>query len=228
MALAGSGAVCIWNDITPEGRDEFYEWHLHEHMSERAAIPGFRHGRRYIAIDSSTSPEFFTLYETANAAVLTSPDYLARLNAPTPWTRKATQAFRNTSRALTAVRASLGPGLGGVLATLRFAVAAGREEEAISFIATNAVVAAAAQARIAGVHLCATDHDASMSKTAESRDRTDIMAAPGWVILVEGCDDAAVRKAAIDLQTSIAFLLTGAALAGFYRFEFQSDVQSAS
>src|SRR5262245_21382480 len=124
MALAGSGAVCIWNDITPQGRDEFYAWHLHEHMPERAAIPGFRRGRRYVALDAATRPEFFTRYETATTAVLTGPEYLARLNAPTPWTRTVTQAFRSTSRALTRVAASLGPGLGGTLATLRFAVAA--------------------------------------------------------------------------------------------------------
>jgi hypothetical protein len=225
MALAGSGAVCIWNDITPEGRDEFYAWHLHEHMPERAAIPGFRRGRRYVALDAATGPEFFTLYETVNTAVLTGPNYLARLNAPTPWTKTATQAFRNTSRALTSVAASLGPGLGGILATLRFAVAAGREVEAVSFITTDALAAAAARPRIAGAHLCVTDADASASKTAESRDRTDIQTAPGWIMLIEGCDEEAVRGATAALEARIAFLLDGTALAGFYRFEFQCEAQ---
>ena len=118
MALAGGGAICIWNDITDEGRDEFYAWHLGEHMPERVAIPGFRRGRRYIALDAASRPEFFTLYETADTDVLTGSAYLARLNAPTPWTKKATQAFRRTSRALTRVQASFGPGAGGILATL--------------------------------------------------------------------------------------------------------------
>ena len=84
MALAGGGAICIWNDITPEGRDEFYAWHLHEHMPERAAIPGFRRGRRYVGLDAATSPEFFTLYETETAEVQTSAPYLARLNPEKP------------------------------------------------------------------------------------------------------------------------------------------------
>ena len=50
MALAGKGAIIIWNDITPEGRDEFYDWHLHEHIPERLGVPGFRRGSRSIAI----------------------------------------------------------------------------------------------------------------------------------------------------------------------------------
>jgi hypothetical protein len=49
MALAGEGAICIWNDILPEHRAEFYAWHNEEHMPERVGIPGFRRGRRYIA-----------------------------------------------------------------------------------------------------------------------------------------------------------------------------------
>ena len=50
MSLAGSGAVCIWHDIAPEATDEFYQWHNREHMPERVGIPGFRLGRRYIAL----------------------------------------------------------------------------------------------------------------------------------------------------------------------------------
>ena len=40
MALAGKGAIIIWNDITPEGRDQFYDWHLHEHIPERLERAG--------------------------------------------------------------------------------------------------------------------------------------------------------------------------------------------
>jgi hypothetical protein len=60
MGLAGTGVVAIWHDLLPEAKDEFYEWHNREHMPERAGIPGFRRGRRYIALDSG--PEYFNLY----------------------------------------------------------------------------------------------------------------------------------------------------------------------
>ena len=53
MSLAGRGAVAIWHDIAPEGRDAFYAWHGNEHMPERLAIPGFLRGRRYAAIEGA-------------------------------------------------------------------------------------------------------------------------------------------------------------------------------
>ena len=120
MALAGQRAIIIWNDIAPEGRDEFYDWHIHEHIPERLAVPGFRRGSRSIAISPQTKPEFVTLYEIADASVATSAAYLARLNAPTDWTKRATSHFRNTARALTKVLLSEGAGSGGVMATIRF------------------------------------------------------------------------------------------------------------
>ena len=72
MALAGGGAILIWNDIAPEGRDEFYAWHVREHIPERVAIPGFLRGSRYIAATPDSRPEFFTLYETRDVAVAAS------------------------------------------------------------------------------------------------------------------------------------------------------------
>jgi hypothetical protein len=80
MALAGTGAVAIWHDVAPEGRQEFYAWHGREHMPERVAIPGFVRGRRYVGVHGG--PQYFNLYETATPAVVTGSDYLARLNHP--------------------------------------------------------------------------------------------------------------------------------------------------
>jgi len=96
MGLAGRGAVAIWHDIEPEGREEFYAWHGVEHMPERVAIPGFLRGRRYVA--SEADLEFFNLYEARDHAVVTGPDYAARLNAPTPWTLKTVKHFRSVAR----------------------------------------------------------------------------------------------------------------------------------
>ena len=41
MTSPGAGAIIIWNDIAPEGRDDFYDWHLNEHMPERLASQDF-------------------------------------------------------------------------------------------------------------------------------------------------------------------------------------------
>jgi hypothetical protein len=196
MALAGRGAILIWNGITPEGRDQFYEWHIREHIPERVSISGFLSGSRYIAATAETSPEFFTLYETVDSTVTTSPAYLARLNAPTDWTKRATSHFRNTFRALTEVLLSTGPGKGGALATVRFD-GSPKGRAAFQKCLTNSTLqnTITTMPRITGLHFCATNDAASATKTAESRDRADISAAPSAAILIEGCDVAAVRNA---------------------------------
>jgi hypothetical protein len=220
VALCGEGAVCIWNDIADEGRDAFYAWHLAEHMPERVGIPGFRRGRRYVACDGDTAPEFFTLYETDTPEVLVGQDYLNRLNNPTAWTKRATQAFRNTSRALTRVHASYGPGSGGILATIRFAAAAGQEERLRQALKADVLPSVAEQHQIAGAHLCLTNADASAARTAESRDRTDIQAAPDWVVLIEGCNPEPVRAAAEQGLRHPGFAAAEGTVVGLYRLEY--------
>ena len=95
MSLAGLGVVAIWHDIAPEGRDDFYEWHNREHMPERVGIPGFRRGRRFVAIEGR--PEYFNLYEADSAETLGGQDYLNRLNAPTsPSSTRSREASAST------------------------------------------------------------------------------------------------------------------------------------
>lgn len=210
MALAGEGAILIWNDIAPEFRAEFYAWHLTEHMPERVGTPGFRRGRRYGAVDPGTAPEFFTLYETDSYEVLVGQDYLARLNAPTAWTRATTAGFRNTERALTRVRLSRGPGPGGVLASLRWTEDAAPGED----VAHAACAAVEGMAQVSGVHLCLADAAASAARTAESRERADILPPPAGAILVEGCNAEPVRLAAEACRARL-----GTGLLGLYRLE---------
>ena len=188
MALAGTGAVAIWHDIAAEGRDAFYAWHGGEHMPERIGIPGFRRGRRYAAVHGA--PEYFNLYETASPAVVAGPDYLARLNAPTPWTLETVRHFRGVARALCEVAASAGEGLGGLVATFRYAVA-GADAEAHRRRVAGEVVPAVAQERgIAGCHLLVADEAASAVETAERKARPDRNVIPRWIVLVEGWGDA--------------------------------------
>ena len=197
--LAGEAVVAIWNDITSGGRAEFYAWHLREHMPERVGIPGFRRGRRYIAADGTTAPEFFTLYEVETPQVLLGQDYAGRLNAPTSWTRSATAAFRNTFRALARTVESGGPGMGGVLLTLRFDL-----DDPAALLALLRSTSAAP--RVCGAHLCVADFEASGVRTAESRDRTDIQRPPAWFVLLEATDIGALGPLLPDAELSAAGL----------------------
>ena len=220
MALSGEGAVCIWNDITPEGEAEFYAWHIEEHMPERVGIPGFRRGRRYIAEDVKTSPRFFTLYETETREVAAGQDYLNRLNDPTEWTKRATRAFRNTFRALTRVKASFGHGPGGLLATLRMTLDAPQRAEIGERLAVKVLPVITREAMITGAHLCMTDLEASASRTEESKGRDDIQVPPDTTILIEGCRAEAVAAAAgkcIELANLVG---TAEPIVGLYRHEY--------
>ncbi len=188
MALAGTGAVAIWHDIAPEGRAEFYRWHGREHMPERAAIPGFLRGRRYVALEGT--PEYFNLYETLSPSTLTGADYLERLNHPTPWTVATVKHFRGVARSLCAVAGSLGEGQGGLIATFRYAIddaaAAAHRQRMIA----SALPAIAAAAGVAGCHLLVADEAASALETAERKVRAEKNIIPRWILLVESWDDA--------------------------------------
>jgi len=212
--LAGEAVVAIWNGIAPQGRAEFYAWHLAEHIPERVGIPGFRRGRRYIAVEAEVHPEFFTLYEADTMQVLQGSDYLARLNAPTPWTTSATAHFQDTSRVLGRVLASVGPGAGGVALTLRGAADMGAAETAV----IDTVLRAARAPRITGAHACTADVASSAVKTAESQGRTDIQAPPAWLVMLEATDAAATEGLLTEDELRAAGV-TGDIVRGVYRLE---------
>jgi hypothetical protein len=180
-ALLGAGAVLVWNDVVPEGRRDFYEWHDKEHIPERLGIPGFRRGRRYIRPDHS--PEWFTMYEAADLSVVTSPEYLARLNAPTPATQHTLKYFRNTSRAVCRVACSMGSSSGGHMLTMRLEAPHGTGE-VLRRLAQDVLFARALKLTgVVACHLYAADESASFTDTAESRTRSfDV---PSWVVLAE-------------------------------------------
>lgn len=220
--LAGEGAIAIWNGISDEGRADFYAWHLNEHMPERVGTPGFARGRRYRAANSETHPEFFTLYETQTFEVTQGADYLNRLNAPTPWTKRATAHFKTTSRSLTRVIASFGVGSGGALLTLRFDVS---DEESEREKLVLLVMKAARLPEVTGAHILKGDDEASNVKTAESKDRKDIEQPPRWIILIEACSPEAFEAVRALLNDHPVLR---AAKAGVYRHEYTRLKTAAS
>ncbi len=212
--LAGEAVVAIWNGIDPDTREQYYDWHINEHMAERVGIPGFRRGRRYIAADATTHPEFFTLYEADTMPVLQGSGYTDRLNDPTPATKATTAKFTDTFRALSRVIISHGPGMGGALLTIRF------DCDDRHLIAVRAMVRAASQARrVTGAHLCLGDGAASSVLTTETKGRTDIQPPPTCFIMVEATDPEALT----DILLERALLGAGATppfIRGVYRLEY--------
>ena len=189
-ALLGAGAVLVWNDVTEAGRTQFYEWHDKEHIPERLAIPGFRRGRRYAK--AGHSPEWLTIYEADDLGVVVSPEYLRRLNSPTPGTVRMLHDFRNTSRAVCEVVHTVGSSSGGHILALRLDLPAAQGDAMCRYLRTEVFPRAMAEIGVVACHLYAADQSASFLKTAEASTREfDV---PSWVILVEmTTPDAAER-----------------------------------
>ena len=194
--MPGSAAVAMWWDIAPEMRAEWEDWHSHEHMPERLGIPGFLRGSRWISGDS-----YFVLYEVEGMGTLTAGAYLDRLNAPTPWSRKLMPHHRNMVRSLCHVRASLGRGLGGWMATLR--LEHGLPAQALSSLPQ--------QQGLVGAFLLEAQSMAGVPPTTEQKIRGGDVEAR-WVGLITGYDEQAVARA--------ANALVGDGVLGVYRLSY--------
>lgn len=196
-ALLGRAAVLIWNDVAPEGRSQFYAWHDREHIPERLSLPGFLRGRRFVR--PGHSPEWLTMYEAADVSALVSPQYLERLNAPTPATQRTLAYFRNTSRAVCRVVHSVGSSAGGHVLAMRLTVDASRADAMVDHLRDDAFPRAMAETGVVACHLYAADSSASYLNTAESSTRTfDV---PAWVVLCEASlPDAASARELIEAR----------------------------
>ncbi len=183
MGLLGTAVLAIWNDVAPGGDAEFNHWHTREHVAERVGVPGFLRGRRYAAV--SGGPTYFTLYETESLEILRGGAYVARLNDPTPWSRRVLPLFRNNNRSACRVTQSLGRGVGGTLATLRVGPLPEGEAELRAWLTGTTLPAVSEQPGIVGVHLCEADLGATRVPSQEQklRDREDATAR--WIVLVE-------------------------------------------
>lgn len=218
MSLAGKGVIAIWNDIAPDGRVEFYEWHNREHMPERVGIPGFLRGRRYIAMRGT--PEYFTLYEADTAETLGGKDYFIRLNNPTPWTKAVVQThFRNTSRGVCRVKLTVGVGQGGYLLTLRHGPQPGHETELGDYLIKTALPPVLEMKAVVGVHFCIADKAVSSVETTEKRGHE--IGIPNWLVMIESVTPEGAEAACQQLMLGMAGKGAEAAMdSGLYSLQF--------
>lgn len=220
MALLGKGVLAIWNGIAPGGEDEFVAWHVREHIPERVGIAGFLRGRRYVAIEGK--PKFFNFYETETPQVLTSPAYLARLNAPSDWTRLTIATFLDTTRTVCDVVQSLGYGEGAWIEALRFSTdTPGRQ--VVQALAGAVLPGLREQPGIVGVHLLEGRIEASQGSTTEKQLRKQPDRVVGAVLLIEAIDAECLAAARATIASDTAIAASGAGRgfeAGRYRLQF--------
>ena len=177
-------------DVVPVAIPEHDDWHTHEHLPERLAIPGFMRGTRWVAKDAlNKEPRYFVLYEVAELATLTSAAYLERLNNPSPWTSKMMPHYRGMTRGLCTLSGSFGLGVGHASLLIRFKPVAGMELTLRAWLLQDALPPLPSRAGIGGAHLLAGA--ATPAMTNEQRIR-GADAGVDWAILVTGYDEAAL------------------------------------
>jgi hypothetical protein len=187
--MLGKAALAMWWDVSNDVRQEWEHWHAHEHVPERLSIPGFLRASRWT--DVSGGEGFFVMYELEDHAVLASAPYVARLNAPTPWSTKMMPLHRNMVRTQCQVVHSHGGVTARYVLTIRCSPVEGHEADLHRHLGGLAEVLAQ-RPGIVGLHVLR--HEApKMAPTTEQKIRGNADRAADWIIVASGYDMAALQ-----------------------------------
>lgn len=194
-----AGLLANWFDID-DGAEAFFNfWHTREHVIERLGVPGFVRGRRYVSLDrpAETGHGYFVMYDTQELAVLESPAYAQRLDAPTKLTRQVVPTLRNMTRTAYERAICLGGGIGAYAMTVRpegLALSMARDGERLRQIAE----AVYAEKLVTAVSVCIPDAAVThfKDKTQEGQaTETKVRADYPCCFIVEACDPRALEAA---------------------------------
>ena len=193
--MQGAGYLAMWSDLAPQDHTDWAHWMTREHSLERVGITGFLGCRIFRALGTAVNRHFI-LYELEDQNVVGSPDYLARLNAPTPWSQSIMPRLGNFARGGGRIAASAGIGQGGIVAPLRLDAAPSWDVAAVT-------AELAGLDRIIAARVLLTDAAQTSIKTREKgmRKNDGSFAA---LLLIEGMDEAAVRDALHHLRKTLA------------------------
>lgn len=183
--MRGNGFLAIWSDIEADAFTDYLHWLTREHTSERIGTAGFLAVRvfRALGIDEV---RIFILYELDGTEVLSGPDYLSRLNAPTAWSRRIMPTLGNFIRGGGRSVASAGIGQGGVIGVLALEEAPADSAQLAAEIATLD--------RIAAVRVLQTDQAGTAVQTREKALRSDDRSF-GGLLIIEALDRNALDDA---------------------------------
>lgn len=189
--MRGNGFLAIWSDLAVEDEVDWSHWITREHAAERLSVDGFLSCRIFRAIGTAAN-RYFILYELRSADVIGSAAYVARLNAPTPWSQRIMPRLRNFVRGGGRVAASAGTGSGGVLATVALDTVPGDPDKIVAELA--------AMDRIVAARVLVTDEAQTSIQTREKGMRKDDRSFAA-LLLIEGLNEVSVRDALWQLQS---------------------------
>src|SRR5712672_798191 len=116
--MRGAGFLAIWSDVFSGDLTDYRHWLTREHTTERVTTSGFLGVRVFRAARADIN-RFFILYELDSPEVLDGPAYMARLNAPTPWSQRIMPQLGNFVRGGGVMTARAGRGEGATIVALR-------------------------------------------------------------------------------------------------------------
>jgi hypothetical protein len=201
-------ALLLSFEIAAEAQLEHDDWHSHEHLPERLAIPGFLRGSRWKAL--AGGPAYFVMYEVAELGALSSPAYMERLNHPSPWTTKMMPSYRGMQRGLCEIVARSGHGLGGFGLMLRLGVEPRNQARVCDWLAGEVLPALTAQTGLASAVLFRSGLQAAL--TVEQRIRGQD-AGVDTALLVTGFARSSIDAMASGVLRPSELALRGASVA---------------
>jgi hypothetical protein len=190
--MQSAALLAIWSDIDAASETDYLHWLTREHTTERITTSGFIAVRVFRA-QIAEARRYLIVYELESAAALDGPDYVGKLNNPTPWSQRIMPQLRNFVRGGGRIVASAGAGRGGFAAALML--------ERIPPDSPSVVGNLAKADRVCCVTLMQTDQAKTGVATREKGMRKGDQSFAG-LLLVDGLDEAAVTGACAQLEAA--------------------------
>src|SRR5258707_1744098 len=215
--MRGAGFLPIWSDVEPYNLTDYRHWLTREHTTERVTTRVFL-GVRVFRAARSDIHRFFILYELQSPEVLDGAAYLARLNAPTPWSQRIMPQLGNFVRGGGVMAARAGRGEGSTIVALRIERLPDDPQRLADAIIT--------QDGIAAVQIGATDLARTSVPTVEKGMRKDEGVFAGLVI-IEALDETSLRSALPRAREAAPDLFGGLSEPEIYQGMFALDARIA-
>ena len=183
--MRGAGFLAIWSDVEPGHLTDYRHWLTREHTTERVTTAGFLGVRVFRAARADIN-RFIILYELESPEVLDGPAYLARLNAPTPWSQRTMPRLGNFIRGGGVMTVRAGRGEGSTIVARRI--------ERLPDNPQRLADAIVALDGVAAVQIGATDLARTSVPTVEKGMRKDEGMFAG-LLIIEALDEAALDGA---------------------------------
>jgi hypothetical protein len=215
--MRGSGFLAIWSDVAAQDWTDYRHWLTREHTTERVTTRGFLASRVFRAVRDDIN-RVFILYELEAPEVLDGEAYLARLNAPTPWSQRIMPRLGNFKRGGGVMVARAGRGEGATITALRIEKLPGNPQQ----LADALVVCDG----IAAVQIGATDEGRTSVSTTEKGMRKEEGFFSG-LLLIEALDGASLQAALQQARTHAPDVLNRASEPEVYQSMFTLDARIA-